>query len=577
MNERRPDILCVSESWLTEDVSDQHIALPDFNVYRRDKGRGGGVCIYVRNICTVSVIDVTIDRVEGIEDLWLTVQCRKLPSLIIGCMYRHPHANSFTFDYILDVFNYIHLRNKPFYVLGDFNCNFLSQNNKMKQVINNTKLKQLVHNPTRATSQSATLLDLIITNDTAIVLDHDVVDCPVADHHLLTITLNITKPKRLPMTKTFREMKNYSSELFCNLLLSERKTLDNINIPDNVNTQVEIFNSVFLKCLDFRAPLVTKELKRPSAPWLNQELKSLIKQKNYALKSWKTDRSDIIPEQTYENLKCEVRRSINFFKAEYYNNKFNKHKGNSKLLWKTIKKLIPDNKCSSMPMTCNKETAKFFNVFFANVGKNTFEKTRLRDSTLFPDTHAVFNTEHNSLFRPEPIDWQTLVLTIAHMNSSNACGYDRIPLRFLKDSLPVIVSYLTIITNTSIVTGIFPSAWKYSIVVPILKTGDVNDPFNYRPISLLPVLSKILEKIVSPQLSQYLETKHLLSNTQHGFRPKLSTTSALLTLTGKLYSNIDNKKVSLVTLCDLSKAFDSVSHVILLNKCIRCKVDKFWF
>ncbi len=99
--------------------------------------------------------------------------------------------------------------------------------------------------------------------------------------------------------------------------------------------------------------------------------------------------------------------------------------------------------------------------------------------------------------------------------------------------------------NTSIVIGIFLTAWKFSIVVPIPKTGDVNDPSNYRPISLLPVLSKLLEKIVSSQLIQHLESNHLLSNTQHGFRPKSSTTSALLTLTMTLYFNMDNKKVSL--------------------------------
>ena len=80
-------------------------------------------------------------------------------------MYRHPHANSSTYDYILDVFNYIHLRNKPFYVLGDFNCNLLSKNNKMEQVINNAKLNQLVTKPTRTTSLSTTILDLIMTNN----------------------------------------------------------------------------------------------------------------------------------------------------------------------------------------------------------------------------------------------------------------------------------------------------------------------------------------------------------------------------------------------------------------------------
>lgn len=92
----------VSETWLTKDVLDQHIALPNFNVYKRDKVELV-VYIYVRNICTVSVIGVNIDQVEEIEDWWLTVQHRKLPSITCGCMCRHPHANLHTFDYILDV------------------------------------------------------------------------------------------------------------------------------------------------------------------------------------------------------------------------------------------------------------------------------------------------------------------------------------------------------------------------------------------------------------------------------------------------------------------------------------------
>ncbi len=157
----------------------------------------------------------------------------------------------------------------------------------MEQVINNTKISQLVDKPTRTTFLLATLLDLIVTNNPALVLDHDVIACPIADYGLLTLTLDIVKPKRFPITKTFREMNSYSPEIFCNLLLSENKTLDNIYSTDNVNSQVEVLNSVFLKCLHFCAPFVTKELKRRFAPWLTEELKTLILQKNNALNAGK--------------------------------------------------------------------------------------------------------------------------------------------------------------------------------------------------------------------------------------------------------------------------------------------------
>lgn len=126
-------------------------------------------------------------------------------------------------------------------------------------------------------------------------------------------------------------------------------------------------------------------------------------------------------------------------------------------------------------------------------------------------------------------------------------------------------------------TGTFPKQWKKAIVVPILKSGDANQPQNHRPISLLPILSKILEKVIANQLTNYLEENHLLSNTQHGFRARLSTETALTKLSNVLYDNIDNRKISLIILCDLSKAFDSVNHVSLMSKLSKMNIDNFWF
>ena len=141
----------------------------------------------------------------------------------------------------------------------------------------------------------------------------------------------------------------------------------------------------------------------------------------------------------------------------------------------------------------------------------------------------------------------------------------------------VIAFYLTVIINTSIATNTYPDLWKISHVIPIHKSGDEDEVGNFRPISLLPVLSKILEKIIANQLSTYLESNYLLSNTQHGFRPKLSTETALLKLSDKIYNNMENKKMSLLLLLDLSKAFDSVNHEILLSKCQMLNIDTAWF
>ncbi len=204
---------------------------------------------------------------------------------------------------------------------------------------------------------------------------------------------------------------------------------------------------------------------------------------------------------------------------------------------------------------------------FASVGQSTYEETQ---NTLASENRNINFSPTRivkpELVRPQPVDVSTVVLTIKRLRATKSFGSDLISLRFLKDSLFITAHYLTVIINTSIVTGIFPETWKHALVVPVLKNGDAADVSIYRPISLLPILSKVLEKIVSTQLVNYLEENNLLSKTQHGFRPKLSTATALTVVTDEIYKNMGSKKVSLLTLCDLSKAFDSLNHSTLLEK-----------
>ncbi len=154
-----------------------------------------------------------------------------------------------------------------------------------------------------------------------------------------------------------------------------------------------------------------------------------------------------------------------------------------------------------------------FNIFFANVGRNTFESTQesLISDRTNPLPHAFSPSPASlsptpadaTLFRPQPVDPATVTLTIKQLQNTNSFGSDGIPLKFIKDSLIATIVYITIIINTSIATGIFPTTWKHAIVTPLHKKGDQDDITNYRPVSLLPVLSKILEKIVANQLVSF--------------------------------------------------------------------------
>ena len=140
----------------------------------------------------------------------MSVQHKKFPSIIVGCVYRHPKAPVTSFNYISDIFKEIILRNKPIFIYGDFNDDLLKKDNKMGKLVKNLSLDQIVDKPTRVTSMSASLIDLVITNAKYMIKKSEVAPSTIADHETILTLLSIRKPKKQTTFKTFRCMKNYS-------------------------------------------------------------------------------------------------------------------------------------------------------------------------------------------------------------------------------------------------------------------------------------------------------------------------------------------------------------------------------
>ena len=154
------------------------------------------------------------------------------------------------------------------------------------------------------------------------------------------------------------------------------------------------------------------------------------------------------------------------------------------------------------------------------------------------------------------------------MNISNnkSPGYDKVPVLVIKDCLTYILPVITSIINLSLETSIFPRSWKKAEIVPHSKEGDHEVPANNRPISLLPVLSKVAEKLVLQQYTSFLSDKNRLTKHQSGNKRNHSTETLNLLVTDHLFNAIDEKKVTAMVFIDLSKAFDSICQTTLLNK-----------
>ncbi len=279
----------------------------------------------------------------------------------------------------------------------------------------------------------------------------------VADH-LITVTTNISKTKRLSITKTIRDLQYYNSDILCSHILNQTNELNTILKTDYVNRQVDALTSVLSGSVNSCAPTVTKVIRRPLAPWIDNNICEAMVARNKAQRILNQNCLNIELQCQYKNLKRLLKNLINHHKKQYYLEELKKCKRDTRLTWKIIKDIVPSAKHTTVTHTSNDivDKAQEFNYFFGNVDKTTYEEIQAllgHEHIMVSVPKAVF--VNKTTFHPQPVDTSTVVLTIKQLQQTQSFGSDGISLKFIKASLYAIVFYLTIIMNTSIVTGTF--------------------------------------------------------------------------------------------------------------------------
>nr|VZH90178.1 unnamed protein product [Spirometra erinaceieuropaei] len=568
--ELSPDVLAVTETWLSGNISDNEVALPGYQIYRRDREhrQGGGIVVYVNDGLAVS--DNTTKFVCSTEAIWLTIKATGSPCLDVLTVYRPPRTDRIADTQLLEQLEKFSSR-PNIMIMGDFNAPGTNWNTlqasgpksafdyRLLSKTLNACLTQHVMFPTRTREgQRANCLDLVFTK-TPDSIDEIASMPPLgrSDHVVLMWDYSLFSISHTPDHKRRNVWRGDFNQMRADLSGLDWGSL----FTGSANDDWELFKNVLLQLINNHCPLTSVRLnKRPG--WLNSNLKKEINRKH---KLWRkycvTRQAECF--NTYKTQRNKLRKLIMQTRREFEKNLLQKATQNLKLLYSYLRRTtrnrhqIPLIKTTDgVEIADSRDKAAYFSRFFQSVYTN--EARFLPPSTEELPTPSVSDILFSEgLLRRE----------LEALNESKSPVPDEIPSKLLKELASELSVPLSMLFQTSFDTGTLPVDWKLAHwKLPLHKGGNRAATTNYRPISLTCILCKVMERIIKCELMQFLEIHGLLSKCQHGFRKGRSCTTNLLQSLQSWTEALDDRHAVHIAFIDFQKAFDTVPHQRLLHK-----------
>ena len=594
INSHKPDIIAVTETWLTNAIPDGAIYLHDYNtlaradrqtVYQRNQHnsqRGGGVLLLAHDSLRVTLRP---DLRVWPESTWIEVDLsnnHSNRSLIVGCMYRPPASDAQSFAQDLEAsLEKINLQRSDVTIIGDFNAKSPSWNPTdssnaagriLEPIFLQLGLHQCVTSPTHVLPDGrlGAILDLVLTSNPHLV--SSVSTQPplgTSDHLSLLCKLDLTIARRRP---TFsKTIWSYEKADFIEL----NKVLSNTDwsnayFAEDVDLALSSWTSTFMSIVNKHIPSKVIKNIKPKNPFVTPVIEAAIKEKRAALRALKKEPTTAHREafkQSRNRVTHLLRKSERAHATSLYRSKkLHPCSSTSKSFWQHMRVLQGKVKQTAIPDLIKKTTgtiahtandkAELLNEFFCQQTVLPGALSATPDVSGLKQNSRTFNT-----LRTTPGE---VFDVLSHLKTDKSAGIDGLSPRLLQHCAAGIAESLAIIFNYSFTSASFPTLWKRALVTPIFKKGDKKLPGNYRPISLLPVLSKVLERIVHNKLSRFLSP--WLNDNQSGFKRFDGTTSQLTRLTQEWCNHVDSGQYVGTVFFDLQKAFDRVWYQGLLAK-----------
>ena len=589
------DILLISETKIDSSFPNAQFYIEGYTMYRRDRNmNGGGLMLYVREDIPSCLLNID----NSYEAFYIEINVRK-KKWLIGCTYNPKHSLiSSHLDQLGRYLDRYLTTYDNFLLLGDMNAE--PNNQTVIDFCQVYSCKNLIHEKTCFKNlQNPSCIDLMISNVPKSFQSSVAIETGLSDFHKLTLTImKVFYKKQKPNIVQYRNYKKFDNNNFMNDVNDQISQFNQKEQYTNFNLFKRTVYGIFEKYV----PLKKKYVRGNQAPFINKKInKEIMKRSRLRNRFFKTkNETDRQNYNTQRNFCLSLIRSE---KKNYFSNINIRSITDNKKFWKTVKPLFTEkvhikskitlieNKLIAQEngedletenvITDDVEVSEVFNDFFVNIVPN-LGITKLNFDNDFIETGDQISNSINK-FRNHPsivmiksrnsdsdvfsfsaISYNDVLKKIENLDVAKASQQTDIPTKILKQNSNYFAKYFFENINYCIVNSDFPSELKLADVIPVHKKNSKNVKDNYRPVSILSNISKLYERAIYEQLQSYFEK--IFSKFQCGFRKGYNAQNCLLVLIEKWKESIDNGGAFGALLTDLSKAFDCLSHDLLISK-----------